>query len=59
MQRLCKRGGTMTIQKTLEQLEAGGMARVQAIAFLKYFKWEQLTSKQLLKVLAIIEGGKK
>lgn len=44
----------MTYQQTLEQIEkAGGMARVNAIAFLRYYKWQNLTSEQLMKVLEI------
>lgn len=50
----------MSYEETLAQIEkAGGMARVNAIAFLRYFKYEDLTTEQLMKILKIVQKGKK
>lgn len=47
-------------EKTLTELsdKEAYFARMKAIAFLKQFRWENLTSEQMLSILAIIKEGK-
>lgn len=42
-------------EKTLQELaKEGAMPRLEAIAYLRHFKWEQLTARQILEVLKLI-----
>lgn len=47
-------------EKTLIELEdkEAYAARLNAMGFLKQYKWETLTTKQLLAVLKVIKGRK-
>lgn len=42
-------------ERTLNELaKEGAQKRLEAIAFLRHFKWETLTARQILEVLKLI-----